>query len=111
MFLTPLKVTKEGDKWRLLEPLSYLYTDRVITAPQGFLSDFASVPRIPLVYSAFGNTGHKAAVIHDYLYSIKHDRKEADKIFLDALKHHEHPIRSHIMYGAVRLFGWISYRK
>lgn len=109
MFLTPLNVTREGDKWQLIEPLSYLYKEQVITVPKGFVTDFASVPRIPLVYSAFGNTGHKAAVIHDYLYSIKYDRKEADKIFLDALKKHEHPIRARLMYSAVRLFGWMGY--
>ena len=111
-FLTPLKVKQiSSGEWQLLEPLSYHYTpdNRIYTAPEGFVTDFASVPRIPLVYSAFGNTGHQASVIHDYLYSIKYNRKKADEIFLQALKEHEHPIRARIMYSAVRLFGRFFY--
>ena len=56
-FLTPLKVEKVGyDKagrpcWRLLEDLVYL-SDRWgrIVVPKGFITNFASVPRLPVVF-------------------------------------------------------------
>ena len=35
----------------------------------GFITDFASVPRIPFAYLLFGGVGTYAAVLHDALYS------------------------------------------
>ena len=42
-----------------------------ITVPTGFLTDFASVPRMPFVFLLFGDVAHEAAVIHDYLYKAR----------------------------------------
>ena len=76
------------------------------------MTDFASVPRIPLVFSVFGDRAHEAATIHDYLYDTKHNRKQADLIFRQAL--FEDPFipnwKAHAMYAAVRAWGWKYYR-
>ena len=48
-FLLPLKIEENEGKWTLLAPLKYRseLLERVITVPKGFITDLASVPRIP----------------------------------------------------------------
>ena len=56
--------------WMIREPFQY-YSDilgGMITVEPGFITDFASVPRFPFIYDLLGDTAHKPAVIHDYLY-------------------------------------------
>lgn len=58
---------------------------QVITVPAGFVTDFASVPRIPISYWLFGDTSHEAAVVHDWLYKSKPvPRDVADEILKEA---------------------------
>lgn len=111
-----LKVEKaEGDRWELTAP--FVYDDKWIRVevPTGFLTDFASVPRLPVAYLLTGNTAHRAAVIHDYLYATGlTPRAEADKVFRRAMKAAGVPgWRRWMMYWAVRLGGggiWDGYR-
>ncbi len=75
--------------WRLLEPLNF-YSHRVqkvLSVDTDFTTDFASVPRLPLAYAAFGNRFHRSAVVHDWLCRTRAvDRDVADKVFLDAMR-------------------------
>ncbi len=58
----------------------------VITVPKGFVSDKASVPRVPVIYMMFGDRAHREAVIHDYLYQTNMTTKSvADKVFKEAM--------------------------
>lgn len=114
-FLTELEVRSIDDKrWSLTRPLSYQsdLLDACIHVPEGFVTDFASVPRVPIVYTAFGDRAHRESVIHDYLYQ-KHlvSRKLADKIFLEAMKARGKKwwVRTG-MYLGVRLGGRSSYK-
>lgn len=103
----------ESGKWELQRPLKWINRDGlVIEVPKGFVTDYASVPRLPLVFSIFGNTAHAEAVLHDYLYSIKWDREDADKMFYEAmLSQGVSKWKAYVMYLAVRSFGWLSYPK
>jgi hypothetical protein len=79
----------------LLAPLRY-YSNILkseIDVPAGFVSDFASVPRVPIVYEAFGDKAHMEAVVHDYLYQ-KHlvSKHKADRVFLEAMKSRRKPL-------------------
>jgi len=57
-----------------------------VTVPEGFQTDLASVPRLPVVYLLTGATGNEAAVIHDFLYTSQPcTRKQADDTFHEAL--------------------------
>ena len=80
-----------------------------IKIKQGFLTDFASVPRIPFIFSLFGDAHgtRAAAVIHDACYRYKlFSRKESDDIFLEAMKVAGASWwRRRIMHAAVRVFG------
>ncbi len=43
-----------------------------IIVPEGFRTDFASVPRLPIIYTLLGNLGNAAACLHDFLYTEPH---------------------------------------
>jgi hypothetical protein len=87
-------------------------SENVVSVPAGFVTDFASVPR--LLWSVFPPHGKwaKAAIVHDYLYATaKLSRSESDKIFLEAMCVLEVPkVKRILMYLAVRLFGASSYK-
>lgn len=112
-FLTALTVRAITDKkWQLTEDLLYRSAALgLIKVPSGFVTDFASVPRLPLAFLVAGDTGHAGAVVHDYLYTTKTCSKaEADRVFLEAMKSSGVASwRAYIMYGAVSAFGWVAW--
>lgn len=113
-FLTPLRVEQiANERWLVKDVLIYISEalNRAVLVPAGFETDFASVPRLPFVYLAFGNTAHSAAVVHDYLYSTEQaKRSDADRIFLEAMKVLGIPFAQRwAMYAAVRTFGGSKY--
>jgi hypothetical protein len=118
-FTTPLKVmpVEGGRLWELLEPFVY-YTDEVpveyaIRVPAGFITDFASVPRLLWwLLPPWGQYG-KAAVVHDFLYQLKPwSRKRCDEIFLEGMCVLGVSWQTRTtMYTAVRMFGWLAWRR
>lgn len=115
-----------GNKhFELIEPFEYdvnhLGSDDIVSVPEGFQTDFASVPC--LFWPILPPVGRysKAAVIHDYLcaqceeYNYQYDRydiktrKQADEIFLEAMTILEvKPWKRRVMFTAVRLWGIVS---
>ncbi len=80
-FLTPLKMEQLEEstpdspaKFKLLAPLVYESTSlkQLVVVPEGFVTDLASVPRLPVVYLVTGGLGNAAACVHDFLYSQPH---------------------------------------
>lgn len=76
-FLTDLEVelideieNEYRGNWRLTAPLVY-QSDIAgkITVPAGFVTDFESCPRLPVVFLLFGEVCHEGAVVHDFLYT------------------------------------------
>lgn len=109
-FHTTLAVERiNADQWRLTGLLAFYSAklDNLIFVRKGFVTDFASVPRVPVAYWLFADVGQEAAVIHDFLYTEgKLPRKLADEIFLEALEACGVPAwRRWPMYLAVRTFG------
>lgn len=95
--------------WQLLEPLSFS-SDKLgtcLTVPAGFITDFASVPRFPGVFDVYGDRAHRAAALHDHLYSSHEvDRETADGLFLEAMLATGVPEDiANVMYEGVRRFG------
>ncbi len=113
-FLTPLIVEELDDqRWALTSDLWY-QSDIFggdIKVPLGFVTDFASVPRIPFAFWATGDTAHEGATVHDFLYQTHlRDRETADRIFLEAMKVTGiAPWRRDLMYWAVRGGGMFAY--
>lgn len=84
-----------------------------VVVPRGFVTDFASIPR--MFWSLFRPDGDYAyaAVVHDYLYwEQKRDPAEADHIFKLAMGDFEvGKITKAIFYAAVRLVGDIAWEE
>lgn len=116
-FITHLRVEEIVDgsddgrgTWQLLFPLIYesdILNSEVVAVPEGFITDFASVPRIPVAFLLAGGYGRMAAVIHDYLYTTHQvSRETADSIFREALLAMGEPAwRVELMWMGVRVGG------
>lgn len=52
----------------IIEPLIWVHGEKRSEAPIGFYSDGASVPRIPIIYSLWGDKVHREAFGHDLWY-------------------------------------------
>jgi len=82
----------------------------IVSVPRGFVTDFASIPRIFWnILPPFGDYS-PAAVVHDWLYSLGVDgelgRKYADNAFLELMtRAGETWWKRTAMYQAVRMFG------
>jgi hypothetical protein len=119
-FLTKLNSTKIGTYqgrgvWQLNAPLVYAseILGEVVSVPAKFVTDFASVPRIPGIWWIAGGLADEAAVIHDWIYNQSlFPRDVADKVFLEAMVVMGlEAWRRYLIYAAVRAFGWRNYGK
>lgn len=116
-FTNPLIVEYiDGTNWKLHEEFSYYLSadeSASIHVPKGFMTDFASVPKILKVFAKDSEIFCKASILHDYLYSgsgnengYKYTREESDKIYRDAMQVFGMTAsRSYIFYKGVRFFG------
>lgn len=118
MFLNPLRVEQiDKDNWKLLESLRYYSIElgRVIEVPEGFVTDFASVPRLPFIFWFTGGTAEAPAVLHDWLYRTGAEsvtRSQADAVLKEAMDSREFywGLRTWSMWAGVRVGGYWSYR-
>lgn len=115
-FITPLNVelVEGSDKlWTIETPLVYAsdLLRRVITVPAGFTTDFASIPRLPLMFMLLGDTEHEAAVIHDYLYATGEvTRATADSVLHEASIASGHSLsEANAIWLGVRIGGWLAW--
>jgi hypothetical protein len=80
----------DGKKYVLLKEFTYIRDNgTVVTAPAGFRTDGASIPRSvwPIVFAPMGPAA-PAGVLHDYMYmTSKFHREECDELFLEMLLH------------------------
>lgn len=119
----PLTVTQVSPtQWRIEREVTFHVGQKdsgdVIIVPNGFVTDFASVPWPASMLIPLSGRHNMAAVVHDFLYSLlgeiqspnnmkKRTRAECDRIFLQALEACKVNIfKRQIMYRAVRLGGW-----
>ena len=106
-------------RWITLSPLVYSsgVFGGTITVPAEFITDLASVPRLPVAWWIAGDRARGPAVLHDWLYQHPGfgDRSLADAVFLEAMGVHQ-PEFGHeaepilvrtTMWSAVRAFGWM----
>lgn len=104
----------DSGRWRVARPLYYAsdVAKAVIIVPAGFITDLASVPRMPIIYWLTGNVAAKAAVLHDWNYSTgQFPRAMCDAIFRESSE----VIgvswwRRNLMYLGVRVGGSMFYQ-
>ena len=106
-----VRFNHKSKRWVLTKALEYTTDDGwTVEVPAGYSTDLDSVPRIPVAYAWLKGRATKSAVVHDWLYYNKHDRAEADKIFLNAMKYEGVAAwRRWPIYLAVRAFGFLAY--
>jgi hypothetical protein len=101
------------EEWMTLAPFGYQNEDLTINVPAGFVTDFMSVPRIPLVYDILGNRGKRLGVIHDWTYKqALFPRRMCDDLLLEMGElcgFSRHEIWE--VYVAVRMCGGPHYGK
>jgi hypothetical protein len=122
-FLTGLDVDLISDAtnsgrgtWRLNDPLVYQsdVAGATFTVPAGFETDYASVPRSPVVFLLTADTAHAASALHDFLYTAPHPvpRAMADAVLREASIVSGVPAwRAALMFYGVRAFGgshWVA---
>ena len=103
-------------KFELFSDYMYRTREYLIKVPKGFVTDYASIPKllrgIVLLYGKHSG----ASVVHDWLYSsncnLGLSREKSDKIFLEILKEEKVSFLLRIlMYFAVRKFGKSRFRR
>lgn len=85
--------------------------DEIIKVPQGFESDFASVPSIMRALVSPIGRHSKPAVLHDYLCELYHvgevSRYFCDEVFNEAMKVKKvKTIDRFILYSGVRIYAY-----
>ena len=93
-------------------PLNGFPSALKVTVPRGFHTDFASIPRLFWLIFPPRGKWDKAAVIHDFLYSIPECSSFlADAIFREAMAQLKVPLwRRVVMYYAVRTYSVFGFR-
>ena len=117
-----LKVSSSPGKWELDGEMRYAsdLVGHLIVIPKGFVTDLASIPRLARLIIPVNGRHRLAAIVHDYLYArkgllsivVRMSRKQADQVFLEALKVQGVGWwKRQLMYTAVRAGGWAYWNK
>lgn len=96
--------------WRLGAPLVFRYLGEDLTAPVGFVTDLASIPRVLDWIPGFDRDGvsRRAAVIHDALYNIDRTRGKgfADEVLYQGLLSEDAGFEvARLIWAGVHFFG------
>ncbi len=117
-FTEDLYVRKIGvRKWEVTRSFDYHVgkedSGEVVTIPKGFITDFASSPRITWVFFPPDGRYTQAAVLHDYLIKTKqYSRDKTNKIFLEAMEVLGVPMwKRLIMYWSVQVWTYVFWKK
>jgi hypothetical protein len=80
-------VSTSNDDWAVDRPGLYQYYDQVLEMPTGFITNFASIPKALRWLIPVNGKHRLAAVLHDYMYSMKiDDRDSCDLAFLEEME-------------------------
>jgi hypothetical protein len=109
----------DGRRWKVVAACHYVTDAGVrVEIPVGFITDFASVPRVlwPL-FPPFGKYT-RAAVVHDYLYDqhrkrvARYSRAYCDAVLLEAMKDCQCGWgQCFLIWLGVRLGGWAAWSR
>lgn len=112
--LTTVELDEFEPLYALRLPLVYdsAVLGATVTVPAGFRTDYASVPRILGIYDLAGGKCNKAAVVHDWLYTVGYarrmpvDRLTADRVLREAIVASGYSVlTAALWFAAVRSFG------
>jgi hypothetical protein len=105
-------LVRELDRRRWCVGEFFVYDSAVMQAqilvPPGFVTDFASIPRTPLLWWLLGDRARGPALVHDFLYQthLCDTRVQADAVFGEAMQAEGVSVWARkLMLAGVRLFG------
>lgn len=114
LIVSPLS---DGRTWIILRPFGFDVgkegSGDTVEVKMGFMTDFASIPRLFwIILPQWGKYGN-AAVVHDWLYwQQTRSRKESDRIMLEAMGVLKVPEwQKYSIYIAVRSFGCFAWKR
>lgn len=97
-------------KWKLTEPLEFELCGHDMVIPVDFEFDFASCPRVFMIFLTDEAVRSAASAVHDYLYKIGYSKRMADAAFRDLMDSEElRRFDSLVMWLAVVIGGWPAY--
>lgn len=114
-FIDPLNTTEISDSVFAIADHPFRYQSDlagvIFTVPVGFFTDFASVPRLGVVYALLGDRAHEPAVIHDWIYySAVTTREVADDVLMEAMETLNLPWwQRYPIWWGVRMGGWVAW--
>lgn len=112
-FNIPLKNRSGRQLYRVIEPFIYEsdVAKKTIIVPAGFITDLASIPRLPIVYRELESLADMPGVPHDFCYSTGFlDRDTADLMLKEAcLLIGLSSWKAHAIYWGVRVGGASHY--
>lgn len=102
-------------KFELFSDYVYKTKEYLIKVPKGFVTDYASIPKLLRAIILPYGKHSGASVVHDWLYSsncnLEISREQADKIFLEVLKEEKvNFLLRTLMYISVKKFGGRRFR-
>ena len=111
-----------GDLWVLAKDWSVSVDGRTFKIPEGFTFDLASIPRLMWVVPGFApfELSTAAPLLHDFIYRYRGlmpvgviiYRAQADRFFrLIMAEEGVGRVRRNLAWLAVRVGGWISWRR
>jgi len=106
-------VKKQWRTWVTAGMLSFKLDGISYVIPDGFMTDFSSVPRmLRWLFTPTGEPHQVAGLVHDVLYSSTYvTRKAADVAFRDVARlMGQSKLPSQLMYWALRLGGSFAFR-
>lgn len=120
----PLELRQIGkQKWMTLTELVYdsdVYGGKLVVLRE-FITDLASVPRLPFAYLLTGDRARGPAVVHDWLYQHPafEDRSLADSILYEAMGvdqpdlgfEAESLVIRNLIWSGVRAGGWVPWNQ
>lgn len=115
-FLDPLNVTEISDSVFAICDHPFRYQSDLaglITVPCGFYTDFASVPRLGMIYAMLGDRAHEPAVVHDWLYyAAITTRERADNVLMEGMNVLGLPWwQRYPIWWGVRVGGWHAWNQ
>ena len=117
----PLELRLVGPQsWQLLHEFRFdsAVCGARLIVPAGFITDLASVPRLPFAFWAVGATAQAAAILHDWGYHFHaFPRRQVDALFYEAMTTDgtdvgippEPTWRAFLMWTGVRIGGWMPW--
>ena len=110
-----VELTKPRGKypWTVQRDFVYRWRGRNYVCPEGYETDFLSVPRFLWVVLSPTGEGAYGALIHDILYSAEiKDRETSDRIFYHAMLDSGcRKWKADVMFQSVRAFGGLTWRQ